>query len=182
MPNITDVDVFTDPVDFPGDGDAITSASVLSFAQDLANRTRYLKNVGGYCARFSLSGTGLTSGDIATLTETIDTDSRFSVVSDEIVLTSVGTYLVHLTGGIFSSSTANPLGSGTSVSMRADGSGFGSARICTRYSADLADLMTFNGTGLLVVTDIATQKISFQLPGYSGTMQVSGSAIVQRLS
>jgi hypothetical protein len=44
MPNVTDVDAFTDPIDFPADGDAATSASILSFLQDVANRTRYILN------------------------------------------------------------------------------------------------------------------------------------------
>lgn len=42
--NITDVDEFTSPVDIPNDTEDANQASILQFVQDLANRTRFLKN------------------------------------------------------------------------------------------------------------------------------------------
>lgn len=42
--NITDVDEFTDPIDYPIDTEDADQASLERFIQDLANRTRYLRN------------------------------------------------------------------------------------------------------------------------------------------
>src|SRR5688500_11642128 len=42
--NITDADLFTDPVTAPDDGDDANGATFQDPIQDLANRTRYLKN------------------------------------------------------------------------------------------------------------------------------------------
>jgi hypothetical protein len=42
--NITDVDAFTDPVVVPSNGEDATAASLLTMAQALANRARYLYN------------------------------------------------------------------------------------------------------------------------------------------
>lgn len=42
--NVTDADVFTDPVDVPSDTETADHASLMRFVQDLCNRTRYLFN------------------------------------------------------------------------------------------------------------------------------------------
>lgn len=90
MPNITDVDAFTDPVDIPADGDPATSASLLQFAQDLANRTRYLKNraidgLTGTIAIPIIASTGTLSADF---TQTDDGPNSGS--SGSLIQTATG--------------------------------------------------------------------------------------------
>jgi len=71
--NLTDVDAFTSPVSVPNDAEFATQASLLLFAQGLANRTRWLLNRsinaltgGSYApaAPISIAGAGLATSNL----------------------------------------------------------------------------------------------------------------------
>lgn len=181
MPNITDADVFTDPVDYPGDGDAITSASVLQHAQDLANRTRYLLNAGAAYATYTVSGTSTFSSVAATLTA-VDEAGGISSSANLITL-PVGIYLISLGLAVQHGDTNNPqnvnAGVLTNSSISWSGHVVASALQGTRFSATTSHLVGLSGTRILNVTNSSTQKVFVSALG-SGTVTF-GSADYNKL-
>lgn len=156
MPNITDVDVFTDPVDFPGDGDAITSASVLSFAQDLANRTRYLKNL-TKSAQYTLFGSNLAHNATVPITPDF-VSAGFSVSFNRISVPANGVYLVTLSTLMVDNANTN---TGHLFGFRVLHNAalvFSAAE--ERGRADISVVKHLSGSGLMRITDYATDTVS----------------------
>jgi len=184
--NITDANVFTDPVNTPLDGESATGASVLDGLQDLANRTRWLKNQMDASelyhngARYTVSGSTNGTSTKFTLSSTSgdQQSSGYSIAGDMITLPRAGVYLVSanlslqstivLAGLQFLPSILSSAVAFVSTVTEIVGLGY-------RVSSPASDPCLATISGLIFITDPAVQKLYFAC-STAGTVSVSFSA------
>lgn len=137
--NITDVDEFTDPVQGPTDGEAATGASVLLGLQDLANRTRYLKNqleapqFDSARGQYAVSGTP--DGSFR-LVLTATSVNELTLASREVTIVTAGLYIMTLALEIKNTSITDPTDIFGQIH---DGSTPRVGNKATRYSSDASE-------------------------------------------
>lgn len=193
---ITDVDQFTEPVRAPADGDPANGETFQDGLQDLANRTRYLKNrVDGHetrvgdlenalptkvtagSARYTVSGSGLSGNTRATLNQEFADTGFVLVGGNRITVPKIGRYMVTLNVWLTNSDMSNPLliGAGFTVD--------GSLVLQTwtrRFSATAGDSLSVTCAGIIRITNIA-EEIDVR-PFGTGNFTVVGSSPENRFS
>ena len=126
--NITDVDQFTDPIVGPADSDPADRTYVMTIAQGLANRTRYIHNRGGYGGLSS--GGGDVSPPVGSFTPVTWWDSALPVDGQGLVQANLGADGLFVpNGGVFEAHCH--------FSIRAP-SGFGSNTVPDLYAVAIA--------------------------------------------
>jgi hypothetical protein len=175
--NITDVDVFTDPVQAPADGDPGNGATFQLSPQALANRTRHNKNrldaidpqlaacvtdlearaYDGYVPANTPDGTPDTEViPIAGL----GTSTGWALASNELQVPSAGYYLILLRADVSMPDNTVSDPKAAIVAIRVGGTivGYATGR---RWSAEGTDLTTITGHVLHAISTPATEKITF---------------------
>lgn len=161
--NVTDASVFTDPVTVPADGDAATGGSILDSVQDLANRTRFLKNaldayiaIKAMHASFDISGAAVRPLPL-TLTETKDVGG-FSVVSDAVQVPAAGRYLV----SAFANMKINDAADNKTITAAVYVGGIRAFYVrAVRHSTDVTDYEFASSADFVDIATPATQRIEF---------------------
>lgn len=161
--NITDVDIFTDPIVVPVDGEPDDQAAFALAPQGLANRTRNLKNrvdAGSEYARYGVAFSGSVLDGLATLSASSEgASSGFSLSGgNAVVFPSVGRYLVTVSVDLTEdTSTTNPFNIRVDVTL-------GPSTIVTyttlkstspRWSATTTHSVPVSIAGIVEVTNIA---------------------------
>lgn len=152
---VTEADVYEPTVEVPNDGESANQSSLLTrFVQDLVNRTNFLSKRGA-AALYSMSGTSVASLAKVTLTNVIN-DTGYSLASNEVTVPRAGVYFVEIHASLASAGTGNPqamiLEAQTVAGTACDAYGY-------RYSATTSDKVAVAASGLVSITDPATEKI-----------------------
>src|SRR5690606_27046015 len=184
---ITDVDQFTEPVRAPADGDPANGETFQDGLQDLANRTRNLKNrVDGHetrvgdlenalptkvtagSARYNIAttpsdGSGGT-GPIA-LTEAFETGGYTLVSGNSVRVPAAGQYLISAHVRRQSDGQENPLLLSAAVGVASGGAASGGVH---RWSATTSIEIIVAASAVVNVTDPATQLVQVFISGGGG--------------
>lgn len=175
---LTDVDQFDATIQMPTAGETISAADVRDKAiQRLANRTYYNKlNITDLqdAARYTISGTSQFSVQEFTLTEDFE-NGGFTDAANLVTFPGTGIYLVSLAIGCTHSLTNNPQSVTIGPHLYSSVAWSGTQDISWasyRYSATASDGVYVSGSGILNITDTATQKLFLTAYG-TGTITES---------
>jgi len=190
--NITDANVFTDPVNTPLDGESANGSSVLDALQDLANRTRFLKNqvdatnataasgavIRSQWAEYRMTGDPVAGSGEPTLTELSDPAAAYSLVADRIQVPAAGTYRV--SAGFSAKSADTGASKRLRVLLRKNGLTTGDttySHFITRALNDVDAFAEGSMTGMFIITTPATERINVNFSNSTGNiaLQVSGA-------
>lgn len=173
MPNnVTDVDTFTDPIQYPADGEAIDQVSEAIPAQGLANRTRNNKNridaietaATGVGCTIGVTGTAVADNLQTGFSLTVRKDfGGFSIIGGEIAVPKNGLYLINIGLYLETDSTSNPeYFSSLGVAQWTAPASTIVQALGARFSTTTTDSIWVSGHGVARVTDYtdAAQRFS----------------------
>jgi hypothetical protein len=186
--NITDVDVFTDPIVAPADGDPGSGATFQISPQGLANRTRNHKNRLDaidllFTARQQhyqedLDGTATTAGSNMPLNNTgIISDGAFSKTGETIQVPAAGTYAVTITASMTTTATGNPQLMSMTLKRGATTEETQSQH---RQTASASSYVPFALSCLVEITTPASERLSV-VCGPSGDFSWTGNIQIRRI-
>lgn len=178
---LTETDQFTATIQMPTAGEEIGAADLRDKAiQRLTDRTRNHKNrIDGNDTDITALETradALEAADVVmlyfTATSTSHTDimpvalhlqypsGGWALSSNQITVPSTGVYMLSVKAPVESASTSNP--ASAVVHMKVGASGTVAWATGRRFSATASDSMTLVGTGIIGITDTATQYLWFE--------------------
>jgi hypothetical protein len=167
--NLTDTDVFTDPVQAIQNTEPLNEANLSDIGvQHLANRTRFLKTRQDACAQYFVTASAVANGVTLTLAADLVSGS-FTLASNQVQVPTAGKYLVIVEFyDMTSSDTANP--KELKVQLQAGGALI--EAIATRFSATAGHRVSASISFFVNITTPASQKVTLVNTSGTGNMSI----------